>query len=224
MDVNSRDADGNTLLMQTALYGTAADLDFLLAHGADVNAANQAGHTALMRAMPDLAKIRLLVEHGADVNVSAGGTTPLLIAAGIRSAEDVVRYLIEKGADVKAIDIQGADAVMIAAFAGATGNLKILLDARGERLERSQGTRVSPATARCEARRGLGGAFKEARGGRHGADERGPHRLRSLRPDAACAWRRCESQNRCRIDCFALRRVQRQPGDGQSVAESRRGR
>ena len=128
-DVNSRDTDGNTLLMQAALYGKARDIEFLLAHGADVNAANQAGHTALMRAMPDLAKIRLLVEHGADVNVSAGGTTPLLVAAGIRGAEDVVRYLIEKGADVNAIDIQGADAVMIAAIAGAAGNLEILLDA-----------------------------------------------------------------------------------------------
>ena len=83
VDVNSRDADGNTLLMQTALYGTAEDLQFLLTHGANVHAANKAGHTALMRAIPDLGKIKLLVEHGAEVNVSAGGTTPLLIVAGI---------------------------------------------------------------------------------------------------------------------------------------------
>ena len=129
VDVNSRDTDGSTFLIQAALYAQPSDLEFLLAHGADVNAANQAGHTALMRAMPDLAKIKLLVEHGADVNVSAGGTTPLVVAAGISSAEDVVRYLIAKGADVKAIDIQGADAVMKASIAGAAGNLKILLDA-----------------------------------------------------------------------------------------------
>jgi ankyrin repeat protein len=128
VDVNSRDAGGNTLLMHAALYGTAADLQFLLAHGADVNAANKAGHTALMRAIPDLGKIKLLVEHGADVNVSAGGTTPLLIVAGIRSAEDAVHYLIEHGADVRATDAQGSDAVMLAAWADAAGNLKILLD------------------------------------------------------------------------------------------------
>jgi hypothetical protein len=48
------DADGNTFLMQAAIYATTADLEFLLARGADVNAANKAGHTALMRAMPDL--------------------------------------------------------------------------------------------------------------------------------------------------------------------------
>jgi len=129
VNANSRDTDGNTLLMQTAVYGNAADLDFLLAHGADANSANNAGHTALMRAIPDLAKVKLLVEHGADVNASAAGTTPLLIASGIRSAEDVVRYLIKKGADVKALDLQGSDPVMAAALAGATGNLKLLLEA-----------------------------------------------------------------------------------------------
>jgi ankyrin repeat protein len=71
--------------MQAAVYGTRADLEFLLAHGADVNAANKAGHTALMRAMPDLAKIKLLVQHGANVNaVSSGGNTSLLLAVHIR--------------------------------------------------------------------------------------------------------------------------------------------
>src|SRR5215471_20786176 len=60
IDLNSRDNDGNTLLMQAAVYGTARDIEFLVAHGANVNAANKAGHTALMRAMPDLAKVKLL--------------------------------------------------------------------------------------------------------------------------------------------------------------------
>ena len=32
-DVNSRDAYGNNLLMQAAIYATEADLRFLLAHG-----------------------------------------------------------------------------------------------------------------------------------------------------------------------------------------------
>src|SRR5215467_7748038 len=129
-DVNSRDQYGNTLLMQAAVYATRADLEFLLAHGADVNAANKASHTALMRAMPDLAKIKLLVEHGANVNaVSSGGNTPLLIAAHIRTAEAVVRYLIQKGADLKAISGIGSDAVMFAASQVASGNLRVLLDA-----------------------------------------------------------------------------------------------
>jgi ankyrin repeat protein len=129
VDINTCDADGNTLLMQAAIYATAADLEFLLARGADVNAVNKGGHTALMGAIPDLGKIKLLVARGADVNASAGGATPLLIAAGIRSAEDVVRYLVKHGADTKAVDAQGSDAVMSVALVGAAGNLKILLDA-----------------------------------------------------------------------------------------------
>ncbi|MGH9613256.1 MAG: ankyrin repeat domain-containing protein, partial [Bryobacteraceae bacterium] len=130
VDANSRDADGNTLLMETAVYGSVADLDFLLAHGANVNVANEARHTAVMRAMPDLAKIKLLVEHGANINAATvDGTTPLMVAAGIRTDGDVVRYLIAKGADLQATDRLGSDAVMSASFWGADGNLKILLEA-----------------------------------------------------------------------------------------------
>ena len=130
VDVNSRDTSGNTPLMQAAVYSTPALLEFLLSHKADVNAANKAGHTAVMRAMPDLAKIELLVEHGADVNAATEeGRTPLMLAAGIRTAGDVVRYLIKKGAKVGVLDRGDTDAVMIAATAGAAGNLKILLDA-----------------------------------------------------------------------------------------------
>ena len=57
-----------------------------------------------MRAMPDLAKIKFLVDHGARVNAATSrGSTPLLIAAGLPAAEEVVRYLIQKGADIKAM-------------------------------------------------------------------------------------------------------------------------
>jgi len=39
-----------------------------LVQGADVNAANGVGATALMWAVPDLEKVKLLVAHGAHVN------------------------------------------------------------------------------------------------------------------------------------------------------------
>jgi len=141
-DVNSRDADGNTLMIQAAMYARAADLEFLVAHGADVNAANKAGHTALMRSIPDLAKVKLLVEHGAGINASADGATPLLIASGIPGAEPVLRYLLEKGADRKAVNPLGFDAVMIAALEGAVGNLKILLEAGASSAHEAKGRRI----------------------------------------------------------------------------------
>lgn len=43
--INSRNASGVTLLMQTALYGSAADVRWLLAYGADPNLAAASGAT-----------------------------------------------------------------------------------------------------------------------------------------------------------------------------------
>jgi ankyrin repeat protein len=66
-DVNSRDEFGNTLLMQAALYSTPALMQFLLERGADPMGANERRYNALMRSMPDLVKIKLLLERGVDV-------------------------------------------------------------------------------------------------------------------------------------------------------------
>jgi ankyrin repeat protein len=141
-DVNSCDAHGNTLLMQAAVYGTAADMEFLLTHGADVKAGNYNGYTALMRAMPDLAKVRVLVDHGADVNAVAQRATPLLIAAGIPASEDVIHYLLDKGADLRPVNELGFDAVSVAAAAGAAGNLRVLLDAGANATRGAKGRRI----------------------------------------------------------------------------------
>jgi ankyrin repeat protein len=132
-DVNSRDDHGNTLLMQAAVYSTPALMEFLLANGANQRRPTSAGYTALMRAMPDLVKIKMLVEHGADVNAaSEEGMTPIIIAASISyCGPRRFAYLIQKGANLQAIAQRqgGGDAVMLAATQGAFANLKILLDA-----------------------------------------------------------------------------------------------
>jgi len=153
VDINSRDANGSTLLMQASIYATAADLEFLLTHGADVKAVNKDGYTALMRVMPDLAKVKMLVEHGADVNASAQRVTPLLIAAGIPASEDVIRYLLDRGADLRTVNELGFDAVSVAATAGAAGNLRVLLDAGATASRGAKGRRIAdrPGTIFDEA-------------------------------------------------------------------------
>lgn len=55
---------GSTPLMYAALYGDADAVRLLLKKGADPNVRNEAGATALMWAVDDLEKTRLLVEHG----------------------------------------------------------------------------------------------------------------------------------------------------------------
>ena len=129
-NVNSRDEYGNTPLMFAAVYAPIRVMEAMIAQGADINAATNTGHTALMRAMPDLAKIQMLVEHGANVKATTvTGRTPLMLAARIPSASDVVRYLLKMGADVDARDRGDSDAVMVAAAAGAATNLRLLLGA-----------------------------------------------------------------------------------------------
>jgi ankyrin repeat protein len=97
-----RGPGGATPLMYATLYGRADLVGSLLERGADPNVADDNGATALMWAIPDLEKTKLLLERGADVSArSSDGRTPLMIAAGLPGAEPVVRMLIERGAKVR---------------------------------------------------------------------------------------------------------------------------
>jgi ankyrin repeat protein len=85
--------------MFAALYGDVALMRQLLAAGADPNAANAAGVTALMWAVPDVERLRLLLDAGADVNAHCEEKrTALVIAAGIVGAAPAVNLLLEYAA------------------------------------------------------------------------------------------------------------------------------
>jgi ankyrin repeat protein len=89
--------------MYAVLYADADAVKRLLDSGADPNTRNDAGATALMWAISDLEKTRLLLTHGADVNArSDEGRTPLLIAARLNGAKDVVKLLLDRGANPSA--------------------------------------------------------------------------------------------------------------------------
>ncbi|NDH10052.1 MAG: ankyrin repeat domain-containing protein, partial [Gammaproteobacteria bacterium] len=92
----------------------------LLASGADVNAKNSHGITALMFAarVEHVAVVRDLLASGADVNAKdSHGSTALMHAASAEHVE-VVRLLIEKGANVNAQTAHGWTALMYAAMFG----------------------------------------------------------------------------------------------------------
>ena len=102
-NANSVDADGIPALMAATLLGNARMMQVLLDHGANVNQSGPAGATALMWAIPDPEKVRLILARGADVNArSEIQRTALLVAASYPGSLDLVRTLIEKGADIRA--------------------------------------------------------------------------------------------------------------------------
>lgn len=97
---NRKGPGGSTPLMSAALYGSVDSMKRLLAAGADPNAKNDAGATALMWAVYDLEKTRLLIDHGADVNAkSDNGRTPLMIAATRHGSTPVLQLLLNHGAN-----------------------------------------------------------------------------------------------------------------------------
>jgi ankyrin repeat protein len=103
-DPNRPDAAGSTALTWAA--HDARKVTRLLAHGADVNARSKTGRTALhvAAAYPGtLDVVKLLVARGADIRAEDQGRATALTLASRSSDVEVVRYLVDKGLDPKAL-------------------------------------------------------------------------------------------------------------------------
>ena len=121
---------GWTPLMYAALYGDADAVRRVLAAGADVNAANDNGTTALTLAVHDANKTRVLLQAGAKPNQAPDdGRTPLIIASGRVGGAPVVKLLIDAGADPKALSAARASALRSAAFVGEAESMRLLIAA-----------------------------------------------------------------------------------------------
>jgi ankyrin repeat protein len=125
-DVNAKDSRGATPLMYAGAFGNAQQMKLLLASGADVNAQNVFHATALIWAGGDAVKSRMLIEHGADINVrTQQGQTPLMVAARRNGNADLVRLLLEKGADTKT---PGDTTLIPAAQSGDVDIMRLLIE------------------------------------------------------------------------------------------------
>ncbi|MGA2879560.1 MAG: ankyrin repeat domain-containing protein [Bryobacteraceae bacterium] len=127
---NLADHHGITPLMYAAEVGSVDAMRVLIDHGADVNAQNDFGSTALMWSTPDTAKVRLLLDHGAQVNLIAkSGRSALIIAAFTNPSAEVVRLLLAKGAKVDVMDRRQVTPLNAATFGNDTTTVRLLLEA-----------------------------------------------------------------------------------------------
>ncbi|MCC6540482.1 MAG: ankyrin repeat domain-containing protein [Bryobacterales bacterium] len=127
-DVNAADERGNTPLLDAAAVGNAATVRLLLDAGAKVNAANNLGMTPLLVGAPEPAKVKFLLDAGADVNAASGmGRTPVIVAASVPGNTAAVAMLLAKGANWKAADKLGMNALMAAAHANNLDAVRLLV-------------------------------------------------------------------------------------------------
>ncbi|HTM31590.1 MAG TPA: ankyrin repeat domain-containing protein [Vicinamibacterales bacterium] len=132
--VRGRASGGTTPLMAAALYGDADLLQRMLAMGADPRVTNVSGANALMWAIPDTAKMRLLLDAGVDVNArSDNRRTALVIAASIVSSAPAVQLLLEYGASPLPAKNQDPIPLQVAARIGNADVFRLLLDYGADR-------------------------------------------------------------------------------------------
>lgn len=131
MDVNSVDATGNTLLMQSVQRDNMDFFDYLLKRRARLNTRNRNGETALSLAayQGKLPFVQRLVQAGADVNLY--GWPPLIYAA-FNGHAAVVDYLLKKGAEINATTANGSTALLFAARFGHIEVVELLLQNKAD--------------------------------------------------------------------------------------------
>lgn len=142
-------------LHYAAIYGSADAVRILLEAGADPNARNQQEATPLIYAAWNFAKTQLLVDKGAQVNVAAkNGVTPLMIAASALGNSRSTDYLLAHGANAKALDTLGGDALIRAGWMSDPQSVTLLLaqGANAHNADRAGLTalQMAPTFADCE--------------------------------------------------------------------------
>ncbi|HEY6293821.1 MAG TPA: ankyrin repeat domain-containing protein [Terriglobia bacterium] len=116
--------------METALFGTTAELKAQLDAGLDPNTKTAEGTTLLMMAAPDAEKMKLLIDRGADVSAKAqSGYTALMVATAYFGSSESVKLLLQHGAEARPGTGVTFDAspLFLAAMAGDVESMRLLL-------------------------------------------------------------------------------------------------
>ncbi|MBA3765553.1 MAG: ankyrin repeat domain-containing protein [Acidobacteria bacterium] len=135
VDANRRDENTQTSALDEAVKnGNRQIVRALLDAGAEINARNSLGQTALMILDEDASEDLVwdLVAAGAKINLrDEDGDTALILAASWSKAE-ILRALLNAGARVNAKNKEGETALMKAAAEGDLESVKLLIDSGAE--------------------------------------------------------------------------------------------
>lgn len=123
--------DGRTPLIAAAVHGDADVAKLLLQRGADVNLKDKQGDTALFRAIEmrnEEVALVILDQPKLDLNARGLNGVTALMSYAWRDDNDVVKKLLDRGAEVNLQDNDGDAALHGVAKSGNVGLLNLLLD------------------------------------------------------------------------------------------------
>ncbi len=147
----------STELFNSALAGDLAHVRSLLQSGADCNASNEEGATALMAAagIGRLDIVEVLIESGANVNAAdTRGWTALMKAIYNYELDcgfpEIVRALIAAGAGIETKIAYGTRPLMLAAGYGQAGVVEVLLAAGADVRAENEGGRTARTMAEAK--------------------------------------------------------------------------
>lgn len=100
VDINAQDKDGTNALMAAAVRGHKEVINQLVTKGANVNAQNVDGHTALMFAYNGKNQVETLLDKYAEYMKDSNENSIKIIKDALQTHVDVVNILIKSGADI----------------------------------------------------------------------------------------------------------------------------
>lgn len=129
--IEVRDSYGETPLIRAIMAQNIEVASYLISQSANIYETNLSGQTTMIICAKEglLSLVKDLFKHGYDFNKPLKTTDQSVLSQAVwGNQEEVVRFLLENGANVNVIDNQGWTPLMVASYLGCVQIAKVLLD------------------------------------------------------------------------------------------------